>query len=313
MSRSGIELLNSNRVRKALKEKWQDIDGVVRCINCCATPIQWDHVVALEDGGNDVFSNIVPLCSECHLKKHSMKLRKRKTESVKNRVHTWGGAPRKLPENYKDLLHDYIFCKFGKKELGRRWNSAMGIDNGKMPDAVSHISDKVWFSEYLDELGIEKQSNRIDMHTSKRHPKNYAPDDTQEIGTIVYKNGKVEKFCYADVDRPKPMPKSRAEKPRSKFEFYHLMPKNYKELLNDYVFCHIGERELREKWDVDPVSVAGLFEFKKKPWYLEYLDEIGVKQVVNKIDKPSATFQKLGLAGYIVHKTGEREYFEKRL
>ena len=56
--------------RVPLTEEEKDIVGRV-CVNCGETEeIEYHHIVPLSLGGNDVLSNICPLCAKCHGKVH---------------------------------------------------------------------------------------------------------------------------------------------------------------------------------------------------------------------------------------------------
>lgn len=56
--------------RVPLTEEEKDIVGRV-CVNCGAIEeIEYHHIVPLSLGGNDVLSNICPLCATCHGKVH---------------------------------------------------------------------------------------------------------------------------------------------------------------------------------------------------------------------------------------------------
>lgn len=56
--------------RVPLTEEEKDIVGRV-CVNCGAIDdIEYHHIVPLSLGGNDVLSNICPLCATCHGKVH---------------------------------------------------------------------------------------------------------------------------------------------------------------------------------------------------------------------------------------------------
>lgn len=55
---------------RPLTEEEKDYIGRV-CVNCGSTEdIEYHHIVPLSLGGNDVLSNIQPLCYECHSKLH---------------------------------------------------------------------------------------------------------------------------------------------------------------------------------------------------------------------------------------------------
>lgn len=56
--------------RRPLTEEEKDYIGRV-CVNCgSAEDIEYHHIVPLSLGGNDVLSNICPLCHCCHTKIH---------------------------------------------------------------------------------------------------------------------------------------------------------------------------------------------------------------------------------------------------
>jgi hypothetical protein len=57
-----------------LRNKCLNRDGHV-CLNCGVTANQAHHIVPLSLGGNDILSNLVSLCEECHEKVHGLKLR----------------------------------------------------------------------------------------------------------------------------------------------------------------------------------------------------------------------------------------------
>jgi len=290
------ELIKSKRVRKLLVEKWQDIDGVVRCVSCGSSEnIEWHHSIPIEVGGQDTFRNLVPACHSCHVAAHSWQDTRR--EKLKHRKpNIKGGRKYVVPENYKELVKDYIFCKIGKEELGKRWNLAMNIASEETPDAVEHITDKTWYRTLLNELNIKKVSNRLDMYCSRKHPEKQTLREGAEIGVITYMNGEVEKIVYHDPD-----PKTTIREIRRS--------DSYKMALNDYIYCRIGLKELsRRLADIEGDDMPKyLFGMTDKPWYKEHLDELGIARVVNKVDKPSAAYMAKGLLGYIVYKSGKVE------
>jgi len=302
MSRKN-ELIQNKRIRKVLVERWQDIDGVVRCVSCGSSHnIEWHHAIPIEVGGQDVITNLVPACHNCHMAAHSWK--ECRSNKLKDREpNIRGGRHYSVPENYKDLIRDYVFCKIGKEELGRRWNDAMGIESADTPEAVEHISEKSWYRKFLDELNIKKVKNRLDMYCSKRHPANTTLREGAEIGTITYMNGTVEKIIYHDPNYEAPT----KEIPEWDKIKHNQKPDGYKIALNDYVHCRIGLKELsRRLADCDhmdmPKYLAGM---TCKTWYKNYLDELGIVRVVNKVDKPSAEYVRKGMLGYIVYKSGK--------
>lgn len=100
------------------------------------------------------------------------------------------------------------------------------------------------------------------------------------------------------------------------------VPKDYKELLNDYVFCRIGKKELSERWGVmvksrkDPSKLipVDMVRITDKSWYREYLQELGIKSVTNKVGANTTKYLKTGEVGYIVYESGEKEIiYDQRL
>lgn len=113
------------------------------CCNCgkeCGRSIQYHHIIPLEYGGNDVITNIVPLCDDCHS------------------MQTWGfvhkkakrtGRKRKITD--EDLL-DSVFTRYVNKELSE-------IDARKELGTGSKIKDMVQFKEWADKNGIDLQTS----------------------------------------------------------------------------------------------------------------------------------------------------------
>jgi 5-methylcytosine-specific restriction endonuclease McrA len=58
--------------RRKLTEDRKDIIGR-KCINCGAVEdLQYHHVIPIAVGGNDIDSNMVCLCGDCHKKLHNI-------------------------------------------------------------------------------------------------------------------------------------------------------------------------------------------------------------------------------------------------
>lgn len=76
----------------------------MKCVNCNSTEdLKKFYIVPLENGGNDIESNIVMLCSKCF-----------KLASTRKRKN---GRPRvALNSDIENVLHQYIQCKIGTKE-----------------------------------------------------------------------------------------------------------------------------------------------------------------------------------------------------
>jgi len=132
---------NENR-KISLKAKRDLALGTV-CCNCgkeCGYRIEYHHVIPLEYGGNDVISNIVPLCSDCHS------------------MQTWGfvhkkaertGRKRKITD---ETLLDSVFRRYVNKELSE-------IDARKELGTGSKIKDMVQFKEWATKNGVDLKTN----------------------------------------------------------------------------------------------------------------------------------------------------------
>ena len=176
--REQTELLNKASTISALREKWVSDDGKIHCLNCgCVSHIRWHHLVPLGKGGNDVLSNIVPVCDRCHLAIHS------KAERHYSADRVWGGRPRKIPYYYKAVLHDYVNCQIGKAELMYEF----GIK-------CKQITLRTWFREYLDEHGIESVRNNVDTIIANG---NREPLIGEMTGYITFKDG-TRINCYKE-------------------------------------------------------------------------------------------------------------------
>lgn len=185
-------ILSNVAVRKALEKKFADFDGVVRCVSCCSTPIEWHHIVPIEVGGNDVMSNIAPVCHYCHNLIHlGENYRAKRLERARASV-KFSGRHRSMPENYKDLLNDYVFCRIGKKELSEKWGvtvTSRKDPTKQIPVDMVRLTGKTWYRDYLKELGIAKVENHVDYTQNKRNPRKIIKDG-EYVGTITYLNGK---------------------------------------------------------------------------------------------------------------------------
>lgn len=291
MSNRENDIIHNRAVRKALFDRWKDADGEIRCVSCGSNEnIEWHHAIPIEVGGKDVITNLIPACHSCHMAAHGWQ-DKRREKLVSRNIK--GGRKIEAPENYKELVDKYIFCEIGKIELGKKWNEAMGKDPEIMPDAIKHITDKIWYKARLKELGILKVHNGIDAHVKF--------ENGTVIGTITYTNGEAKEITYYD---PNVVGKKVVKTPPRKAP-NSCLPENYKELLNDFIFCRIGFKELLEKWNVDPKSPASLVGYKTKSWFKDYLNELGIKYCANKIDKTSQAYLKRGIVGFIKYASGK--------
>lgn len=187
-------ILGNRATIRTLTEKFAGEDGVVRCISCGRTDITWHHVVPIEVGGADIISNISPVCNDCHTAIHAQKSLQKRMADKRAKIGNYGGRPRSVPENYKELLSDYVFCRIGKKELSKRWGitvTSRKDPTKQIPIDMVKLCDKVWYKDYLRELGIKKVENHVDYLHDLRNPRTYIREG-EYVGTITYLDGREE-------------------------------------------------------------------------------------------------------------------------
>ena len=193
-------ILGSVATQKALVEKFVGEDGVVRCVSCGGTPIEWHHVVPIEVGGKDIVSNIFPVCVECHRLIHlGENYRLKRLEDARKMVKN-GGRKRSVPDNNKELLNDYVYCRIGKKELAERWG--VTVTSRKDPTQkigvyMVRLTGKSWYRDYLRELGIKKVDNRIDIVYNRGSNRSVVAEG-EYVGTITYLDGRTVDIYYGE-------------------------------------------------------------------------------------------------------------------
>lgn len=168
---------NRKKLTNAVKMQVLERHGG-RCVNCGSTEeLEFHHVVPLEIGGNDTEENIVPLCYYCHkaVTNHELLLR------TAGRKHENGGRKRTIPENYEEILDQYLDCEMGKKELKRR----LGLSD------KNAVTDNDWYKEYLEKRGIRKFRNNVDLRISKSGINRGDP-----VGMIIYKDKTSKVICW---------------------------------------------------------------------------------------------------------------------
>ena len=151
------------------------------CVNCGDTEeITYHHIVPLEVGGTNNFTNIVPLCMTCHMKVHMMDFAKAQ-RIAKCRIIS--GRKRSCPENYKSILNDFFHCRISKSKC----SELLGVKG--------NFADSVWFSEYKREQQIKGYRNNIDIICSR---KNSGLTNNKKIGWIIYNDGTKKEFVYRE-------------------------------------------------------------------------------------------------------------------
>ena len=97
------------------------------CINCLSDEkeIQYHHVIPLSLGGQDILSNIVPLCEDCHNLIHHAKIKKGNlshSELIKagiNKAKAEGKQPGRKSTTIKDIPENFLklYDKIKNKEI----------------------------------------------------------------------------------------------------------------------------------------------------------------------------------------------------
>lgn len=134
---------------------------------------EYHHIIPLSWGGTNDINNFLPLCYEHHMIVHGVRARKSFVKGEYSRQ----GRPRKLPENYKEILNLYVNCKIGRREC----KELLGIS-----EKVA-LSDRGWYREYLEEKGIEKCKNAVDVVAA-----NGVLKDGAVVGWIKYKGKRMQ-------------------------------------------------------------------------------------------------------------------------
>lgn len=167
---------SSAKFHKQLPEKC----GTV-CVNCESEEnVEYHHIVPLEVGGTNRFTNIAPVCLTCHMKIHMSNFvaANRISKIQKN-----SGRKRKCPENYEEVLHQYLHCQIAKSECVKR----LGLKSQK-------LSDYVWFKEYLSDHDIEYHRNNLDIILSGIKRKGGNLYNGRTVGNIRFADGTKKTF-----------------------------------------------------------------------------------------------------------------------
>ena len=150
-------------VRETLKQVYG-----TRCHICGAEGVEYHHIIPLSWGGTNDINNFLALCHEHHLMVHGV----RNQKGFRRGDLPHGGRHRKIPENYKEILDLFIHGRIGRDECKKK----LGVSSS------TALTDRVWYKEYLEELGIEVCRNLVDVIA-----KNGDLKFGKECGYIKYK------------------------------------------------------------------------------------------------------------------------------
>ena len=106
-----------DNVRKATHFSYEILKKIkgTTCCNCginCEENIVYHHVVPISNGGNDIISNIIPVCTECHSiihfgESHGLKNYSELIKKGLKRARAEGKTLGRRKTTYKDLPPDF--------------------------------------------------------------------------------------------------------------------------------------------------------------------------------------------------------------
>ena len=171
--------------RKALTEEQKNLIGRV-CVNCgSAEDIEYHHVVPLCNGGNDIISNIVPLCHVCHNLAHEG----RNLTEYKRYAGTLTG---RRPSNCDDDTAFEALDMLAAGEIGvAKCKKLMHLSENTFPSTT--IQFKKWCAMH----GIERMRSWYDLSAMKA-PENL--NESRAVGWIKYLDGHKEDIMYKASD-----------------------------------------------------------------------------------------------------------------
>jgi len=169
--------------RQTVPKEWKEKLGY-RCYNCgCEENIEYHHIVPMFLGGNDVITNVVPLCNKCHKVAH----KGRHMSHYTNKINS---GRKKLcdDETVRRVADMYI-----NGEIGNR--KAVELVNGK---PGSRFTGRRSYRAYIQELGIRTVRNFVDYLAENTYDGLVEGKDCVEID---YLNGKYERRQWHDTGK----------------------------------------------------------------------------------------------------------------
>ena len=152
------------------------------CCNCGTSEnIEYHHIVPLSLGGNDVVTNIVPLCHRCHKVAHCGQHLSHYTKSANS-----GRKPKASVEKHSDIFDMYI-------------NGAIGVKKAQMLLGYSSrttLVSRPSFKRYIQSKGIKHVKNIVDIVGT------ISRDGLTTgccVGEIEYLDGHKENIYYKDT------------------------------------------------------------------------------------------------------------------
>lgn len=168
--------------RQKANKKIQNVVGN-NCCNCGETDhIEYHHIVPLALGGNDIESNIVPLCHVCHMAAHH----------GRNINHYFGSFNKGGRHSIATIEYNSnIFDMYINGEIGNRMAKQMlGYSDS------TQIKDRPVFKRYIKSKGINTVKNIIDVAATN---KSDGLKNGDVVGEIIYEDGRHEDIIYKDT------------------------------------------------------------------------------------------------------------------
>lgn len=168
-------------MRQTVSDEIKDLVGST-CCNCGINQnIEYHHIVPLFLGGNDVVTNIVPLCHQCHKAAHCGRHTSHYAKSVNG-----GRKSKAIGENATNVFELYLNGEIGN----RKACELLGYADGARINGVKA------FKQFLSERGILKIRNLIDIVGTTRLN---GLINGACVGEITYCNGRKENIYYKDT------------------------------------------------------------------------------------------------------------------
>lgn len=181
--------MRDNKGRNAKIREAKKLYGSA-CVNCGSMEdVEYHHVVPLCIGGNDVATNMIPLCRICHraVTEHEQRL------IIMGRNFKGYGSGRKvskLPDGYEQVFEDYIHCRISSLEAAK-----------KLGKKSRHWRELRLFTDYLKDHNIVECKNNVGIVETREHE---ADRIGAEAGYVIYTDGRKETFYYkSDVEIPR--------------------------------------------------------------------------------------------------------------
>lgn len=176
---------NLNQLRREYRQLKRHLPKLIgeTCV-CCGekTDIQYHHILALHQGGDNRLSNIVPVCIRCHKAIHNDK------ESWKYKRGQNGGRPPEINTSIIGAYNSYIEGRIGNKKLGEI------IAPNRKSKRVFNPNSRTSYKQYLESIGIKKVKNIIDIRETNSELR-----DGDIVGEIEYLDGTRKILYFIDT------------------------------------------------------------------------------------------------------------------